>query len=146
MKSRLISNLLGLVGAAIGGVLGFYTFGWLYDHGFYGMVIPGAFVGLGCGLLAQHRSVARGVVCAAAGLLASLYAEWWYNARFIENNTFSTMVSNIHHEGPVTLMMMAIGTIVAFWVGQDAGFRLLPWSRPSRPSDPRTEGRGEADR
>jgi hypothetical protein len=133
MKRRLISNLLGLVGAAIGGVLGFYSFGWLYDHGFYGMVIPGAFVGLGCGLLAQHRSMARGIVCGVAGLCASLFAEWWYNARFVPDNTFWNMARNIHHEGPVTLLMMAIGTIVAFWFGQDAGFGLAPWSRSYRP-------------
>ena len=67
MKRLLISNLLGLVGAAIGGVLGFYTFGWLEDHGFYGLAIPGAFLGLGCGLLAQHRSRPRGIAVRRRG-------------------------------------------------------------------------------
>ena len=51
MPRHLISNLLGLVGAIIGGVLGFYTFGWLFYYGFYGLMIPGAFLGLGCSLL-----------------------------------------------------------------------------------------------
>lgn len=41
MPRQLISNLLGLVGAGIGGVLGFYTFGWLVGQGFYGPMIPG---------------------------------------------------------------------------------------------------------
>ncbi len=36
MPRYLISNLLGLVGAVIGGVLGFYTFRWLHGQGFYG--------------------------------------------------------------------------------------------------------------
>ena len=52
MTRLLISNMLGLVGAIIGGVLGFYTFAWLEDKGFYGLAIPGAFLGLGCGMLA----------------------------------------------------------------------------------------------
>ena len=53
MSRYLISNLLGLVGAIAGGVLGFYTFGWLSRQGFYGLIIPGAFLGLGCSLLAR---------------------------------------------------------------------------------------------
>ena len=65
MKRQLISNLLGLVGAAVGGVVGFYTFGWLEHYGFYGLAIPGSFLGLGCGLLAQHRSC-EPAVCSAA--------------------------------------------------------------------------------
>ena len=51
MSRYLISNVLGLVGAIAGGVLGFYTFRWLLGQGFYGLIIPGAFLGLGCSLL-----------------------------------------------------------------------------------------------
>ena len=50
-RHLIISNVLGLVGAIVGGVLGFYTFGWLLSYGFYGLMIPGAFLGLGCSLL-----------------------------------------------------------------------------------------------
>ena len=42
-RHLIISNVLGLVGAIVGGVLGFYTFGWLFHYGFYGLMIPGAF-------------------------------------------------------------------------------------------------------
>ena len=51
-RSRATSS--ALIGAVIGGVLGYYTFKWILDHGFYGMMIPGGLLGLGCGLLAQH--------------------------------------------------------------------------------------------
>ena len=51
-------------------------FQWIYDHGFYGMMIPGALLGLGCGLLAQHASQIRGVLCALAGLGLGLFTEW----------------------------------------------------------------------
>jgi MFS family permease len=141
MRQILISNLLGLVGAAIGGVVGFYTFGWLEDHGFYGLVIPGAFLGLGCGLLAQHRSRARGVFCGVAALGLSLFTEW-YHHYFLEDTSFSFMVTHLKEKSPVTLLMIGLATIIAYWVAQDAGFRLLPWGRPPRmePAKPQPPG------
>ena len=126
MPQRLISNLLGLIGAIIGGVLGFYTFGWLEDHGFYGLAIPGAFLGLGCGLLSQHSSIPRGILCAFAALGLSLFTEWYFHQRFLVNNSFSYMVAHLTEKSPVTLLMMGIGTAIAFWVGKDAGFRWRP--------------------
>jgi len=39
--------------------------------------------------------------------------------------------------------MTAIGTIVAYWVGQDAGFRVLPWSQAQGPIEakpPKSDG------
>jgi len=138
MKRLLISNLLGLIGAAIGGVLGFYTFGWLEHHGFYGLAIPGAFLGLGCGLLAQHRSRARGILCAVAALGLSLFTEWKFHY-FLEDNSFTFMLTHLKDKSPVTWLMTAIGTIVAYWVGQDAGFRVLPWSRAQGPVEAKAQ-------
>jgi MFS family permease len=132
MARRLISNLLGLVGAIIGGVLGFYTFAWLEDKGFYGLAIPGAFLGLGCGLLSQHSSIPRGLLCAAGALGLSLFTEWKFH-HFLVDNSFSYMVNHLSEKGPVTLLMIAIGTIIAFWVGKDGGFRWMPEAR-RRPS------------
>jgi hypothetical protein len=142
MMRRLISNLLGLVGAAIGGVLGFYTFGWLYDHSFYGLAIPGAFVGLGCGLLARHRSPARGVVCAVAAFALSVFTEWKFRP-FVKDDSFTYMLQHVQDLSPVTWLMTGIATLVAFWVGQDAGFGLTPWSRSYRPAEAKVQGPGE---
>jgi hypothetical protein len=142
MHRLLLSNLLGLIGAAVGGVLGFYTFGWLEGHGFYGLAIPGAFVGLGCGVLAQHRSVPRGIACAIAALGLSIFTEWRYHP-FLADGSLSYMLRHLHELSPVTLLMTAIGTAIAFWVGQDAGFRLLPWSRSPRPTEAKAQGSGE---
>ena len=132
MKRALISNLLGLVGAAVGGVLGFYTFGWLVSYGFHGEAIPGAFLGLGCGLLAQHRSIARGIACAAAALVLTVVTESHF-LPFVADHSVSYMATHLQDLPVPTLALMAIGTIVAFWAGKDAGFRLAPWSRPPRP-------------
>ena len=54
MPRYLISNVLGIVGAVIGGVLGFYTFRWLRGQGFYGLMVPGALIGSGLQLAGQH--------------------------------------------------------------------------------------------
>jgi hypothetical protein len=142
MMRLVISNLLGLVGAAIGGVLGFYTFGWLEHHGFYGLAIPGSFLGLGCGLLAQHRSPVRGVVCALAAFALSIFTEWKFH-HFLEDPSFTFMLRHVQDLSPVTLLMTAIATIVAFWVGQDAGFGLTPWGRSYRRAEVKAQGPGE---
>jgi len=122
MRQRLISNLLGLVGAIAGGVLGFHTFQWLSGHGFYGLAIPGAFLGLGCGLLSRHNSVPRGAFCGVAALVLSLYSEWKFQT-FVVDDSFLYMIANLWDKGPVTLVMIGLGTAIAFWVGKDGGFR-----------------------
>jgi len=144
MNRLLISNLLGLIGGAVGGVLGFYTFGWLEGHGFYGLAIPGAFLGLGCGLVAQHRSRPRGVACAVAALLLSIYAEWKYHP-FLADGSLTYMLRHLNELSPVTLLMMTIGAGVAYWVGQDAGFRLLPGSHSASLAEAQPPGPHEED-
>jgi hypothetical protein len=43
----LVVHLLrGLVGAVVGGVTGYYAFGWALSQGYYAMVVPGALLGL----------------------------------------------------------------------------------------------------
>jgi hypothetical protein len=134
MPRHLISNLLGLVGAIVGGVLGFYTFGWLVGHGFYGLMIPGAFLGLGCGLSAQHPSLPRGILCGVAAVFLALFTEWWYftHAAF-EDSSFSYLLTHFTSLGSVTLLMTGIGALIAFWVAKDAGFRWMPEGRRPAP-------------
>ena len=138
MPPRLISNLLGLVGAIVGGVLGFYTFGWLYGQGFYGLMIPGAFLGLGCGLLAQHHSVPRGIVCGVAALILALFTEWQFRP-FVADTKLSYFVRHLTDLTPVTVLMTVIGAAIAFWVGKDAGFQWLPEARRPAPAEPKQD-------
>ena len=91
---QITSNILGLIGAAAGGVLGYYTFRWIFDHGFYGMMIPGAFVGLGCGLLAQHPSQVRGALCGLAALCLGLYTEWTFFP-FAKDQSLTFFLKNV---------------------------------------------------
>jgi hypothetical protein len=112
------------VGAAAGGVLGYYTFEWIVHQGFYGLMIPGALLGLGCGMLSQHPSRVRGVVCAAAAIPLALYAEW-KSFPFIADPSFVYLVNHAHELKPITQLMIALGAVFAYWFGKDAGLRLF---------------------
>ena len=120
MARHLISNTLGLIGAVLGGVAGFYTYRWILSQGFIGGMIPGAFVGLGCSLLASHHSVVRGILCGVAAFGLSQFADWYCTI------TDDSLVDFIRHGKtltPVTLLMTGVATIVAYWTGADGGFR-----------------------
>jgi hypothetical protein len=117
--------LLGLVGGVVGGILGYYTFQWVYNQGFYGMMIPGAFVGLGCGLLSSTPSHVRGAVCAAAALGLGLFTEWRFFP-FNDDGSMSYFLKNVPSLKPLTVAMIAAGGFFAYWLGKDAGFRLWP--------------------
>ncbi len=134
---QIISNTLGLMGAAVGGVLGYYIFLWLIHQGFYGLMIPGALLGLGCSLLSGHRSQIRGVLCAVAGLILGLYSEWHFEW-FKPDESFTYLATHIHEKGLVTLLMLALGTFFAYGLGKDAGMRQVSgrWG-PSSRSEPR---------
>jgi hypothetical protein len=143
MPRHLISNVLGLVGAMVGGALGFYTFDWLRGQGFYGLMIPGALLGLGCSLLAQHRSTARGIICGLAALALGLYTEWRFWP-FIADPSLSYFLKNVGSLKPVTLLMLGVGALIAFWIGGDAGYARLSTggaynkagSEPGKPQSP----------
>jgi hypothetical protein len=124
--TRLITSYaLGLIGAVAGGILGYYTFMWIVDQGFYGLMIPGALLGLGCGLLSQHRSHLRGAACAAAACVLGLYTEWRF-APFKADNSFAYLVGHVTELKPITQLMIVVGAFFAYWLGKDAGFTLLP--------------------
>ena len=127
---QITSNILGLIGAAVGGVLGYYTFQWIFDHGFYGMMIPGAFVGLGCGLLAQHPSQVRGAICGLAALGVGLFTEWNFFP-FRDDKSPAYFLKNVTALSPVTLAMIAAGAFFAYWLGRDSSFRLFPGKQRS---------------
>jgi hypothetical protein len=121
MPRHVVSTLLGLVGATIGGVLGYWAFFAIVRQGFYALVLPGALVGMGCGLLAQHRSFARGIVCGLAGLVLGLYTDWGFE-KFNADRSFQYFATHFYKLEPVTLFMIAAGGLIAFWTGKDAGY------------------------
>lgn len=122
MFNRVLSTTLGVIGGVVGGVFGYVLFFWIARQGFYALVIPGASIGLGCSLMARHRSTLRGVACAAAALALGLYTEWKFSDPFIADDRFSYFVTHFYKLLPITLIMIALGAALAYYLGKDAGF------------------------
>ncbi|WP_165230049.1 hypothetical protein [Aquisphaera insulae] len=132
---RIVSNLLGLVGAILGGTVGYYTFRWIVGQGFYALILPGALLGLGCGMLSRHPSTTRGVLCGIAALVLGVLAEC-SSFRLDGHDDVYYTVTHIFREPPITLIMLGLGGFFAFWLGKDAGFIQSAFGRGAgRPRD-----------
>lgn len=105
---------LVLGGALLGGLVGHFAFGWLYDQGFYGLVLPGGLLGLGAGS-ATCRSRWPSVVCCVLALGFGLFTEWRFRP-FNADETLGYFLSHLHQLKPITLVMLAAGTAIGFWV------------------------------
>ena len=108
--------LRGLAGAAVGGLVGFFVFRWLAQQGLYGIMIPGALLGLGAGLAARGKSIPLGIICALAALALTIYAEWEIFP-FRKDNSLGFFVAHLHELPPIKLVMMAVGAMFAYWFG-----------------------------
>lgn len=105
---------LVLGGAMLGGLVGHIAFGWLVHQGFYGLVLPGGLAGLGAGY-SSCRSRWPSVVCGVLALLLGLVTEWRFFP-FNADNSFSYFLGHLHQLKPITLLMLAAGTAIGFWV------------------------------
>jgi hypothetical protein len=111
---RVVRAFLSLAGAAVGGILGHYAFGWILRQGLYAPMLPGACLGLGCGLLSRGKSITRGVLCLLAALGLGLYSRWTHDAN---DNTFSHFVTHFYELTPITQIMIGLGALLASWFG-----------------------------
>jgi hypothetical protein len=131
---RAIDVTLSALGGAAGAFIGYQVFFWLVSQGFYGMMIPGALLGLGCGMLAREASMTRGVVCAVLGLALGLFTEWRF-APFAKDDSLGYMLAHLPDKTPVKLFMIALGGFFAFWLGKDGGFIQRFGRKPAPPRD-----------
>jgi hypothetical protein len=105
--------VLGILGAVIGGSLGYLAFFWIATQGFYALVLPGGLLGLGAGLCARRRSVLLAVLCGVAGLALGLYTEWRF-APFVSDKTLAYFLGHLHLLRPLTMIMVALGGFVSY--------------------------------
>ena len=121
LPNSAIVILRGVAGGIAGGAIGFFVFQWLARQGMYGMMIPGAAIGLGAGLAAGGRSVALGVLCAIAAVGLSIFAEWYRpGGPFRADPSFLYFLTHLHQldSAPMKFIMMGLGTAFAYWLGQ----------------------------
>jgi hypothetical protein len=123
------NDILVLLGAAVGGLLGYVLFSWLAGQGLYGLALPGGLLGLGAGVF-KTRSKMVPIVCGLSALALGLFTEWRYEP-FVADGSLRYFVLHVHQLQPITLLMVAAGTLIGFWVP----FRRGQAARRARPSE-----------
>ena len=112
------------VGAAIGGVLGYWAFFWIARQGFYGLILPGGLLGVGAGLSKGKTSLVISVICGLSALALGLFTEWRF-APFVKDKSLVYFLAHALELRPVTVIMIAAGAFLGFWVpfrrSQEAG-------------------------
>ncbi len=116
-------NLLALGGALVGGTAGYFAFAWIYSQGYYAMVLSGALVGLGAGIV-TNRSLWVAIVCGLMSIALGLFIEFRFFP-FADDGSFGYFLAHVLQKGPVTLMMIGFGGFIGFW---------MPFRRRQHPS------------
>ena len=104
---------LGLLGAAVGGALGYFVFFWIARQGFYALILPPGLLGFTAGFFARHRSTPLALICAVAGLALGLFTEWRF-APFVADRCLLYFVTHVHALKPITLLMLALGVFLSY--------------------------------
>lgn len=112
----------GVAGGLAGGVAGYVLFFLIARQGFYAIALPGALIGLGCGLLSGRKSIVLGVACALAALILGVVIEWRF-APFIVDKSLMFFLKQLHKLRVATHVLLGIGAVMAFWfgVGREGG-------------------------
>ena len=123
-----MKNALKVVlGAAVGGFLGYHAYWWILSHGFFGLVLPGGLLAFGASL-GRNRSVPLAVLCGIAATLLGFYADWKSYVVVYELEEYVRLIPNL---SPVTLIMIALGGGLGFYVP----FRqAMDWKSLRRPA------------
>jgi hypothetical protein len=116
-QTTLSNWLLGLIGAVAGGAIGYTLFFLIVRQGLYAMVLPGALLGLGCGLLSGFKSNALGIVGGILALFLGLIIEWQF-APFVRDGSFNYFITHVHNLRSMTLFLIAVGGFFGYWFGR----------------------------
>ena len=103
----------GLLGAAVGGCLGYFIFFWIARQGFYALIIPPGLLGFTAGLFARRRSTTLASICGIAGLALGLFTEWKFDP-FPADGSLLYFITHIHARNPLTLIMLALGAFFSY--------------------------------
>lgn len=114
-------NVLALLGAAVGGAIGYAGVFWLLRQGFLGLALPGGLLGLGAGVV-PNRGRWVAVVCGLAALGLGLLAD---HQSLANPPPLAAYLAGLPGRSVVTLVMLAVGAVIGFSV---------PFSRYERPA------------
>jgi len=107
----------GMAGAVVGGMIGWGVFHFLVSQGLYGLVLPGALIGLVCGTASGGVSNINAALCAVGGLVVGLLLEWAYFP-FEADQSLGFFLRNLGELRGMTWLMIALGAVFAAWFGR----------------------------
>jgi hypothetical protein len=119
------NNILALGGAVVGGAVGYGAFFWLVSQGLYGLVLPGGLLGIGAGVV-KNRSPWVAVLCGFLAIALGVYTEYRFSP-FKKDPSLAYFLLHVFENPPVTLLMIALGGVIGFWV---------PFQRRERRNEP----------
>lgn len=117
MQSRhdALSFVLGILGAIVGGAIGHFAFVWIVGQGFYALLLPGAALGLGFSIGSRGGSFHGALLCGIAAVPLAMFSEWTAFP-FVKDDGFLFFVTHVHQLQPITLIMIGLGALCAFWI------------------------------
>jgi len=116
-ERRLSWIFRAIAGCALGGLIGYGLFAWLLSQGFYALVLPGAAVGMGCGLVSKQYSRSQAVLCGVLAVALGLFAEWRFFPFRIDDSPLY-FLTHIYELSVVSLLMIALGAAIAVYMGR----------------------------
>lgn len=119
----------GLLGAVLGGVVGYYAFLWIGSQGFYALPLPPVLLGWGAARAAGQKSVWLARLCAVAGLIVGLWSEWRFRP-FLADNSLPYFLSHLHELEIITWLMLALGVYFSYKLPLEAGNATKPAPSP----------------
>ena len=111
---NLKNECIVVVGALIGGLVGFVAFKWLLGQGFYGLLLPGGLLGMGAGMLKTPTNIIA-VVCGILALAFGLVAEW-SAFPFSADESLAYFLMHFYDLKPITLIMIVLGGAIGFYI------------------------------
>jgi len=109
--------LLGVIGAGLGGVVGYFAFFAFLEHvSLYTLVIPGALIGLGRVAGSKEKSILLGGACGVAAFALSLWIEWQITP-MVAGESLSDFLAKLPQKPFRNLASLVAGPFMAVWFG-----------------------------
>jgi hypothetical protein len=107
-------TLFVLGGALVGGIVGYLAFGWILSQGFVALALPGGLLGVGAGL-GKPRTLWPAILCGLFATALGLFTDWSFFP-FKADHSLAFYLLHIHQVDTITLVMIALGGAIGFWV------------------------------
>lgn len=107
-------TLIAVLGAIVGGALGYFTVPVFIRFGLYPAVLPGGLLGIGAGL-GRTRTIALPIAFGLAALGLGLFTEWRHFP-FVADASLAFFARHVLEVNPMSLVLIALGGALGFWI------------------------------